>query len=267
MNPPTLPPCYRCHRQPCQCADGVTLYCADCRELLPHLPADLATLVLADPPYSSGGMVRGDRTNKTTRSKYQRTGTLAHYPDFTGDNRDQRGFLAWYSLTLAACRRVSRPSGFVASFSDWRQLPTVTDAIQSAGYVWRGIAVWDKTAGVRPILGRPSAQCEFIAWGTNGAHKPAGDAIPGLHRQPAPRHRRHQTQKPTQVLAWLTRLAPQSDAVILDPFAGSGTTGLAAIDTGHRAILIEIDPAYCEIAASRLMQKSFPSFSPSQPLS
>ena len=44
-----LPPCYRCDHQPCECADGITLYCADCRDVLPLLPK--VDLVLTDPPY------------------------------------------------------------------------------------------------------------------------------------------------------------------------------------------------------------------------
>ena len=49
-----LPPCYRCHKQPCECRDGITLYHADCRDVLPLLEAGSVDLVLSDPPYGIG---------------------------------------------------------------------------------------------------------------------------------------------------------------------------------------------------------------------
>ncbi len=64
----------------------------------------------------------------------------------------------------------------------------------------------------------------------------------------------HPAQKPLEVMRWCIELAPEFSGPIVDPFMGSGTTIRAAIDCGHRAIGIEIDESYCEIAAKRLAQ-------------
>ena len=67
----------------------------------------------------------------------------------------------------------------------------------------------------------------------------------------------HPTQKPERVMAWSLSFAPQAQTV-LDPFAGSGTTLVVAKRMGRRAIGIELDERYCEIAARRLSQRALP---------
>jgi site-specific DNA-methyltransferase (adenine-specific) len=64
----------------------------------------------------------------------------------------------------------------------------------------------------------------------------------------------HPTQKPLEVIQWALQLAGEVET-ILDPFAGSGTTGRAAKDLGKKAVLIEREERYCEIAAGRMAQE------------
>jgi site-specific DNA-methyltransferase (adenine-specific) len=80
-----------------------------------------------------------------------------------------------------------------------------------------------------------------------------GDGNP-YNRGVAPRRNNHPTVKPVSVMKWIVDLlvGGRSDAVVLDPFAGSGTTGIAALQSGVRALLIESDPHYCDIARARM---------------
>jgi site-specific DNA-methyltransferase (adenine-specific) len=227
----------------------------DALVLLRELEAETVDLVLTDPPYSSGGMFRGDRTNQTTSAKYVQTDTLAQRADFDGDSRDQRGFLAWASLWLAECWRVTLEGGSCLVFSDWCQLPTMTDALQAGGWVWRGIIVWDKTAAARPRPGFTS-QAEYIVWGTRGRFT-REVYLPGVIAAATPRGsaRLHQTEKPIGLLERLIEVCPP-DGLVLDPFVGSGSTLDAARNRGRRSLGFEINDEHLETAGHRLAQGS-----------
>lgn len=240
--------------------DGaITLYCGDCREILPEIEPGSVDLVLTDPPYSSGGAMRSDR-NQSTRTKYQFSGIDNVCPTFSGDNRDQRSFERWCYYWMADCLAVTTAGGALLSFIDWRNLPVLVDAIQIAGWVYRAIVPWDKGEGARPQMGWFRAQCEYIVAGSAGAlsrdhtsEDSPGICAPGLYRAntvtgPA---RVHATEKPVSLIQKIIETRHDWQT-ILDPFAGSGTTLLAARNLGRRAIGIEISEEYCEIAAGRL---------------
>ena len=130
---------------------GITLYRGDCREILPHLGVE-ADVVIADPPYSSGGLMRSDRAGSTA-DKYRLTGTMVDHGNFSGDNRDQRAFTYWASFWAAELLERTRPGGALLTFIDWRNLPAMIDAVQIGGWVYRGIIPWDKTVQARPEKG------------------------------------------------------------------------------------------------------------------
>lgn len=149
------------------------IYNGDALAMIPEVgPVDA---VVTDPPYSSGGMVRGDRTGMSARAKYASTDSAIAevITGFSGDNRDQRSFLAWCGIWLDVARQQCPEGAPVVCFTDWRQLPTVTDAIQVGGWVWRGVVPWCKPVG-RPAMGRFAGTTEYFAWGTNG---PALDLV------------------------------------------------------------------------------------------
>lgn len=231
--------------------DGITIYHGDCFDILHDL--DGIGAVITDPPYSSGGAFRGDRAQQTSR-KYVNSGTAAYRPEFAGDNRDQRSFLIWSTLWLNAARNASVPGAVLCSFIDWRQLPTLSDAIQAAGWTWRGVAVWSKKFG-RPTPGRFSNACEYVVWGSNGPMEAWDSYPPGIYEASPPSGdaKSHIAQKPLEVMDWLLQVV-RPGSVILDPFMGSGTTLEAAKRAGFRAIGIDVDERYCEIAAQRLAQ-------------
>jgi site-specific DNA-methyltransferase (adenine-specific) len=233
-------------------ADGITIYHGEALSALAQLPDGSAGMVLTDPPYSSGGMVRSDRIQKTS-DKYHAD---KKSEEFTGDNRDQHAYLFWLALWINECRRILDDSEILGLFTDWRQLAATIDAVQAGGLIYRGVVVWDKTERARGYPGRFAAQSEFVVWGTNG---PRGDqydwAYRGVYPHPVPINddRVHMTQKPEPLLRDLLRVCPSQGAV-LDPFMGSGTTLVAARALGLPCVGIEQSERYCEIAAKRLAQ-------------
>jgi site-specific DNA-methyltransferase (adenine-specific) len=210
--------------------------------------------MIADPPYSSGGATRGDRVmNTLTKYVNSDSGSLDRVPDFEGDNRDQRSFVLWCSLWLNAAWRSCRPGATAHIFCDWRQLPSMTDAVQAGGWVWRGIVPWNKTEAARPVKGRHRAQCEYVIFCTKGPHRPHDGApcLPGFYEGRPPQKRVHITQKPVKLIQEIAQLTPPC-GTILDPFTGSGAHIEGIISEGRRAVGMELSPGIAQIAADRL---------------
>ncbi len=207
--------------------------------------------VITDQPYSSGGFTRGDRTGGV-HQKYVNSdsGTGNKLAAFAGDNRDQRSFEYWCVLWLSECLRVCRPGAPIVLFSDWRQLPVTTDALQAGGFVWRGIVPWYKP-NARPQRGRFGAACEYAIWGSAGAMAIDGECLPGFFEASPPRDREHITQKPLDVMRGLVQICP-AGGLVLDPFAGAATTGVAALLEGRRFLGFELTHEFADIGRRRL---------------
>ncbi|WP_065470415.1 DNA-methyltransferase, partial [Xanthomonas bromi] len=174
----------------------------DALTILPTLEANSFDALITDPPYASGGLTAAARAQPPS-TKYCRDGGHA---DFVGDERDQRSHLKWMHLWLSECARVLKDRAPVLLFTDWRQLPLTTDALQIAGFTWRGITVWDKTEGVRPQLGRFRNQAEYIVWGSKG-NMPLdrrAPVLPWVIRESVRKaDKHHLTGKPTELMRQL----------------------------------------------------------------
>ncbi|HSG91750.1 MAG TPA: DNA methyltransferase [Pseudomonadales bacterium] len=227
-----------------------TLYLADSLFVLPQLRE--VDALICDPPYSSGGQFRGDRM-QTTGVKYVMTGTQMVRPDFDGDNRDQRSFEYWCVLWLSAALAACKPGAVACLFTDWRQLPSTSDALQGGGWVWRGVVPWDKTNGCRPSMGRFAAQCEYLAWGSAGPlpQDRGVGCLPGLFSHGVERNKPHITSKPIRLMEDVVQICPVG-GLVLDPFMGAGSTGVAAVRHGRRFIGIERNAEYFEKSCERI---------------
>lgn len=232
---------------------NATLYHGDSLAMLQLLAEASVDAVITDPPYSSGGAFRGDRA-VDTKTKYLSTGSSNQEKtqDFGGDNRDQRSFHFWSALWSNAALRVSKPGAPGLFFTDWRQLPVSTDYLQAGGWVWRGIVPWVKKSP-RPQMGRFTAACEYVIWGSAGPMPVERDVgcLPGFYEFAAPQDREHITQKPVELMAAMCEIC-QPGGVVLDPFMSSGTTGVAAVTMGRHFVGCEQSLQYFEIACRRI---------------
>jgi site-specific DNA-methyltransferase (adenine-specific) len=154
----------------------------------------------------------------------------------------------WLYDVRKACKRGAP----ICLFIDWRQYPSITDALQWAGWIWRGTAVWDK-GNSRPQKGRFRQQAEYIVWGSNGPmpiNRPVS-CLPGVFRYGNPQNRIHVTEKPLQLMKDVIQIC-EPGGLILDPFAGAGTTILAATESGYQAVGIEVTDAYYKLGSDRV---------------
>lgn len=219
-----------------------TIYHGDCREVLPHLP--VVDSVITDPPY-------GDVTHQGARSV---TATRALVP-FASTTADAlRDLLAVLS---GRCRR------WCVATMEWQHI-AVLEQTPPAGWRFVRFGIWVKPNGAPQFTGdRPAPGWEGVAmlhrdnsrlrWNGGGQH--GVWTIPKVEGA-------HPTEKPLRLLCtWVGQFTDAGD-LVLDPFMGSGTTLRAAKDLGRRAIGIEIEERYCEIAAKRLQQMVLPLESP-----
>lgn len=227
------------------------LYKGNALEILRTLPDSSVDAVITDPPYSSGGLHIGSRT-KAPSQKYTDNDIHA---DFSGDNLDQRSWFFWCGLWIEEVVRVLKPGGYFMMFSDWRQLPTATDALQIAGITWRGVITWDKGPAARaPHKGYFRHQAEFIPWGSKGSLPKATHAgpYPGVIKCPVIASQKlHMTGKPVPLMEELVKAIPPG-GVILDPFMGSASTGVACQNLGREFIGIEKTEHYFQVSENRL---------------
>ena len=195
-----------------------TLYLGDCMEILPTI--DKVDAVITDPPY-------GINENSKKVASRKKLAAPKDYGDFDWDKAPPPD---------ALIKLIRTKGQFQAFFGgNYFNLPPTS--------CW---LVWDK------LNSGDFADCE-LAW-TNWpkAVRRIQWSWNGMIRQ-GNEQRYHPTQKPLEVMKWLIELCPKS-YTILDPFMGSGTTGVAAIQLGRKFIGIEREPKYFEIACKRIEQ-------------
>ena len=210
---------------------GITIYHGDCREILPGLCA--ADHVICDPPYD-------EKTHKGARYGLRETSSEIEF-----DPIDPAKVAP---MLISAC------SSWVVAFCALEMFGAYRDA---AGDHWVRAGFWRRTNGVPQFTGdRPGQPGEGIAimhaggkksWNGHGRHD--------FWEFPIVSGGPHPTTKPLPLMASLVSDFTQPGQTILDPFMGSGTTLRAAKDLGRKAIGIEIEERYCEIAARRLAQE------------
>jgi DNA modification methylase len=207
---------------------GITIYHGDCRELWSSLLDSSIDLLLTDPPYGIGA-------DRNLRANKQHGKAAAPSKDY--------GIGTW---DREPC--------------DTATLKRFTDKIPQS-IIWGGNyfgmpaskcwLVWDKDNGDNGY-----ADCELAWTNLDMAVRKFKHRWMGMLQQnmKEKEERYHPTQKPTEVMRWCLGLVPDAQT-ILDPFMGSGTTLRAAKDLGRKAIGIEIEEKYCEIAVKRLAQE------------
>ena len=230
--------------------NGHTVVQADVLDALECLPDGSIPLVLTDPPYCSGGATTTSRKS-APGSKYG----LEVGMSFEGDSRDQRSFVRWTDAWMRAALRKSRPDGgILAVFSDWRQVPAVSDAIQTSGWTWRGLICWDKRGAGRGLLWGWRGTAEYILWASRGTPDRAGWPLAkeSVIRASGVQKRLHITEKPITVLREIIGQVPAERGPVVDPFCGSGATMAAAAELGRESIGADLNPAFCRASADRL---------------
>ena len=219
------------------------LYLADCRDVLPTLGR--VDCVVTDPPYAvsvAGSANNGPRGRRNL--------------DFFAGDADWAGMNAIVAtaMELAIDRE---PSSFVAWCSH-RQIGFINAALEARGYSTR-MLVWKKKcpAPAAPGAGFVSAVEVGVYGYRAGRYWGGGQNASNVFEADSYRHGQpgkvdHPTQKPLPLIEWNILTTVQEGSAVLDPFMGSGTTGVACARLGRRFIGVEIEEKYFSIACRRI---------------
>jgi site-specific DNA-methyltransferase (adenine-specific) len=218
---------------------GISIFLGDCREVLPELGK--VDLVLTDPPFFMPA------THYQSRVGWQRT---------WGDTSILRVF--WEVITDAYCPRM-KDTAHALVFCSHESYPVFYPVMYSKFHYLKSI-IWDKGhVGLGRIWRNQHELIIAARW--NDGYENKDDRLRAdvlRHNATPSQSREHPVEKPSSLLADLILPTTPDDGMVLDPFMGSGTTLVAAKELGRKAIGIEIEEKYCEIAIKRLEQEILP---------
>jgi site-specific DNA-methyltransferase (adenine-specific) len=245
----------------------------DCLDVLTAMPEASVDLIFADPPYmlSNGGSTcASGRRVSVHKGRWDVSGGLAADHD-------------WNIKWLGACQRVLKPSGAIWVSGTQHVIFSIGFAMQSLGYHLLNTITWFKPNA------SPNLACRFfthsteiVLWASPSRRKPlphtfhykemkaenGGKQMRDLWQLPEPDGEqvvwslptppkseksvgKHPTQKPLALLDRIVRAGSSPGEMVLDPFNGSGTTGLAALRAGRRYVGIDTDPDYLDLTRRR----------------
>jgi site-specific DNA-methyltransferase (adenine-specific) len=258
-----------------QTDDGsIRLYRADCLELLPQLEAGSVDCVVTSPPYAEqraatyGGISERDYPAWLTKIAGACGQLLRDDGSLLVNIREHRTSKGMSDYVHRTRLHIRERTGLVeVDELVWIKpdaMPTAPNTLPRRG--WERILWFSPTSlpfcnaqdtsrtldSFNKTLNRYAVKIGAKPTGTermpkhprwlNYVHVPVGGDVSVQH--PA--------KFPLKLAVWLTQLASQQDATILDPFMGSGTTGVACVKTGRKFIGVEIDPGYFDIAVNRI---------------
>ena len=223
-------------------AEGVTLYLGDCREILPTLGK--VDAVVTDPPFEKEAHTPIRRTQKSIRSG------VSDALDFEAITDDLRVLIpAWAA---------SNCDGWLLAFCQVEAVSTWRDAMEAAGLKYKRGMAWIKPDSSPQFNGQGPAQgyeCIASAWCGAGHSKWNAGGKRGVYTHctnSTTRHGVHPTEKPVSLMSEIIADFTFLGGVVLDPFMGSGTTGVSCVKYGRKFTGIELDPKYFDIACKRI---------------
>lgn len=212
------------------------LYQGDCIELMKNIPDSCVDMVLTDPPYGINYQSRWKK-DKAKRN-----------PQIIGDKVPSTEFIKYL-------KRVMKPSGCVMIFTRWDVQQKFIDTMNQDGLSVKNVLIWDKKApGMGDLKRAYASSYESILFHSGRefsfrAKRPRD--IISVQRV-LPQNMIHPNEKPVKLLELLIEQCTREADIVLDPFMGSGSTGVACANMERNFIGMEINPKYFETARQRI---------------
>ena len=219
--------------------DNYTLLLGDCLERMKEIPDGSVDLILTDPPYKviTGGRGGNGRPSGILLNNGQLMQCIPKFDEW----------LRW-------CFRVLKEDSHAYFMSNLTNLEEMLTSVRRAGFLVHNLLVWEKNNCT------PSQwymkNCEYVIFCRKGKAKYINNiGSKTVHKFENPRNKVHPTEKPADLMGMYIENSSEHGEVVLDLFMGSGTTGVACVNTGRKFIGIEMDERYFNVAKDRLLCK------------
>ena len=216
------------------------LWHGDCLELMNNIPDGSVDLVLTDPPYLC------DYSRHDSKSRFSKKTANDE------NNSANEGMIERY---LQECFRIMKENTAIYCFCNYKKIDFFKQQIENAGFNLKNIIIWDKQRnGMGDLSTTFGYSYEFIIFASKGQPKIRGKRISDVWKfsRVKPKEQTHQNQKPIDLLKQAIEKSSDEGAVVFDGFMGSGSCGVACVNTNRHFIGIELDEGYFNIAKKRI---------------
>lgn len=247
----------------------VTLIHGDCRDVMKTLEAGSVDAIVTSPPYNQLGKV-SDRGGLLKDSRWLAKLAAKGYVD----DMTEEDYRAWLKAVAAECARVTRPGGSMffnhkIRYRDGEMLHPIDYVREWPDWKFRQEIVWDRAGGFAFNCGLFAPADERIYWlvkpGEKWGWNEGAASMLSVWRIPSNKHisgsiKGHPCPFPMEIPTRCIKAVTLPGEIVLDPFAGSGTTGVACMKAGRKAILIESADRYIPLIQRRLKAVETPLF-------
>ena len=213
------------------------IYNGDCIAGMKEIPDESIDLIVTDPPYLIGYSRHVKNHRFSNKIK----------------NDDNPELVSEY---IKECYRIMKDNTACYMFTNYKTVDWFKTELENTGFIVKNIIIWDKERnGMGDLSTTYGYSYEIIFFVSKGQPKLRGKRIPDVWRFPrvSSREQVHQNQKPVDLIKQCIEKSSDPGAIVFDGFMGSGTTAVAALETGRHYIGYELDPEYFEIAQDRIL--------------
>lgn len=210
----------------------IELLNGDCLELMKNIPDGSVDMILTDPPYGMGFQ---------SNHRKQKCKKIANDID-----------ISWIDKYFEECYRIMKKNTALYCFCSWHNIEIFKKTIQSIFNI-KNIIIWEKNnTSMGDLKGSYAPKYEMVIFAHKGRCELRGFRFPDVIKAKRTGNKFHPTQKPIDLLELFIKNSSDLNAKVFDGFMGSGSTGVACVNTNRNFIGIELDKEYFDIAKQRI---------------
>lgn len=240
-----------------QVGDNCYLALGDALKNISNLPDDSVDLIVTDPPYNLGLFMkkRGTNMNKLRNGHFAAAGW---------DDLDFEDWLAQIDTLFSECSRLLKKRGSMIMFMSIIKVESVIQIAQKYGFYYKTVGVWHKTNPLPrnmnlQFINSTETWIYLVNKATTGTFNNEGKALHDFVETSTINNGerklgKHPTQKPVELMKFFIKTLSNENDVVLDPFMGSGTSGVACRQLGRAFYGVEICEDYYKISEQRILE-------------